>query len=182
MKKHLLRWLITGGIVLLFALGSGVWMLLLHNQNTTVFPFNQPPTPSLSRTTYTNTRYGYSFVYPSEWKLIEHMFQGIDTVHASYQVQAGDANPVDISCQSNAGNLEEQSWWKQNNKHISGSGIGFIKLKSGVTAYFAVEHGQIGIEDYTLTHNQIACSFSMSLSNQANNAITNEVVNSFRWK
>src|SRR5216683_7836772 len=115
----------------------------------TVYPQEAPPLPGPGRTIYTDTKYGYSFVYPSEWKLRMVTNQNnADIVQGMYQVQAGvDGYPFDISCQSNPQGLDAQSWFNQQG---SGTGIGYITLKSGVTAYLDIEHGQVGVKDYTL--------------------------------
>jgi hypothetical protein len=147
----------------------------------TVYSQDAPPTPGSGRTTYTNIKYGYSFVYPSEWKLRMVANQNnADIVQGMYQVQAGvDGYPFDISCQSNPQRLDAQSWFNQQG---GGIGLGYVMLKSGVTAYLDIEHGQVGVKDYTLVHDQVVCSFGVVIANDANNTITDAIVNSFKWQ
>ncbi|MFL5624078.1 MAG: hypothetical protein ACJ788_00600 [Ktedonobacteraceae bacterium] len=147
----------------------------------TVYPQDAPPTPGSARTTYTNTKYGYSFIYPSEWKLRMVTNQNnVVIVQGLYQVQAGvDGYPFEVGCQANPQGLDAQSWF---NQHGGGTGIGDITLKSGVTAFLAIEHGQVGVKDYILVHNHIVCSFDVVIANDANNGITEAIVNSFKWQ
>ncbi len=185
-------------ILVIIAVGTGLFFWLSRSSSrqqpsvtrtskaflfpqVTVYSQDAPPTPGPARTTYTNTKYGYSFVYPSEWKLRMVTNQNnVDIVQGMYQVQAGvDGYPFDISCQSDPQGLDAQSWFNQQG---GGTGIGYITLKSGVTAYLDIEHGQVGVKDYTLVHGHIVCSFGVVIANDANNAITDAIVNSFKWQ
>jgi hypothetical protein len=181
--------IIAGGVVVFLRISPGI----LQHQNVrtgtnafvfpkvSVYPQDAPPTPGPGRMTYTSGKYGYSFIYPSEWKLRMVTNQNnVDIVQGLYQVQAGvDGYPFDISCQTNPNGLDAQSWFNQQG---SGTGIGYITLKSGVTAYLDIEHGQVGVKDYTFVHDHVVCSFAAVIANDANNTITDAIVNSFKWQ
>jgi hypothetical protein len=182
------RFLIIVAILIFLVLAGGLGYHLYqrsHSQNQsgvgTVYSLNEIPTPSPSRTTYTNTKYGYSFVYPSQWNLSEFTFQNVDRITAHYQVATGgDAYPFEIGCMANPNGLDEQSWVKHNDD--GGTPIGLMRLKSGETAFLSLEHGQLGTNIYTFTHNQVACEFAAVESNRANALIIESVVNSFTWR
>jgi hypothetical protein len=147
----------------------------------TVYPQNAPPTPGPGRMTYTNTKYRYSFIYPSQWKLRMVTNQNkVDIVQGMYQIQAGvNGYPFDISCQSNPQGLDAQSWFHQQG---GGTGIGYIALTSGEAAYLDIEQGQVGVKNYILVHKQVVCSFGVAIANDANNSIIDAIVNSFKWQ
>lgn len=119
-------------------------------------------------------------MYPSEWKLKIFTFQNTDTVQGHYQVHAGvDGYPFEMDCYANPDGLDAQSWF--NKRGDAGTGVGFITLNSGETAYLSVGHGQTGYTVYTLVHSHVVCQFVVTIANQANNEVTDAVVNSFKW-
>lgn len=185
MKWLFPRFIIPTLLLFLIIVGGTVWFFFQHQRTNTIsingIPVvsGYPPTPGLSRTTYTNHTYGYSFVYPSAWRLKKYTHNNVDTVQAHFQVIAGDSYPFEVDCQANPNGLNAQSWFTQ--MEDAGTGIGYITLQSGETAYFSAGHAQVGYTVYTFTHNHAACAFSAFSVNAENDAITNSIVNSFHW-
>lgn len=183
MNWRLPNYLIILSIVIFLLLAGGLGYLIYHQNQSlvTVYPMNDIPTPSSSRTTYTNTTYRYSFVYPSQWSLDEFTFQNVDRITAHYQVPTGgDAYPFEIGCMANPNGLDAQTWVKQNDD--GGTPIGLLRLKSGETTFLSLEHGQVVAQTYTLTHNQVVCEFTEVQANHANALIIESVLNTFTWQ
>lgn len=189
---RILGLLITILVILGGVAGIFIWYLdVFQHQNVkteprafifphaTVYSQNAPPTPGTTLTTYTNSKYGYRFMYPHKWQLHMSSFQGVDTVQGLYQVRAGDNYPFEINCQQNPDGLDAQTWFNQKGH---GTGIGYINLKSGIAAYLSVGHGQVDYKTYTLVHNHIICSLGITIANDANNSLTDNIINSFIWQ
>ena len=176
-------------VVILIILGGGsgflVWYISnaqQYNAPTRVYPLGQVPTPSSTRTTYTNKKYGYSFIYPSSWKLRISESQGVESVSALYQVNAGDSYPFQADCQANPRALDAQAFWQQENTNNSGlAPIGYQLLKNGEKAFVSVGHGQNSDTVYTLVHSNVVCELDEFGANIANTAIIEDIVNSFQW-
>lgn len=148
------------------------------------FPTTAPngiPIPGSGRTTYTNTKNGYSFTYPSEWRLSQYTDQGKDVVQGHYPVYVGDRYPFQITCQTNPNSLDAQTWFNQHK--IYDTGVGYMTLANGLKAYISVGHGEVAWKNYTLVTFRVACEVTtfIFIGDDAINQINNSIVNNFTW-
>jgi hypothetical protein len=148
------------------------------------FPTTAPngiPIPGPGRTTYTNTKNGYSFTYPSEWRLSQYTDQGKDVVQGHYPAYVGDRYPFQVTCQANPNGLDAQTWFNQHN--LYDTGLGYTALGNGLTAYLSVGHGEVEWKSYTLVHSEVACEVTtfIFINDDAINQVNNSIVNNFTW-
>ena len=180
-------------VLTLLGISIGGGLLLLHKNNshqsssattttTTVYPLQQIPTPDSARAKYTNTKYRYSFVYPSEWKAYETQFNNVNIVTVSYQVQTGpDVRLLAVNCTANSSKWDAQTWWQHN---PTGVQIGFTLLESGERAFVSVtsnQQAEQGYTQYIVVHNYTACWLTASTANAANETLINGIINTFHW-
>lgn len=140
------------------------------------------PTPGPGRTTYTNTQFGYSIQYPTDWPLKVMSADGsFVSVFKVLDPAYPEAGAFDIECANNPNQLDAENYWKQN-KGSDQMGIGSITFSSGAPAFVALGHGEKNLYLYTIVHNATACQIIAPVTDPANTKVIFSSINTFQWQ
>src|SRR5437667_5889745 len=71
------------------------------------------PTPGSARTTYTNTHFGYTLVYPTQWYLKRLSDNSFIRVFMKFDPSVPQAVAFEIRCDANTNQLNAKTYWQQ---------------------------------------------------------------------
>jgi hypothetical protein len=99
-KMHL----ITAGCIMLATLGSGAYVLAIRNNPPTSLRTSPTPLPNSEQTdlianwkTYTNSIYGYSIRYPSDFSIINPIDNTYDIASTPHSIKVGTSNAEGVN-------------------------------------------------------------------------------------
>lgn len=152
-----------------------------HTRTSRVIP--PLPTPGAARTTYTNTRYGYTFSYPTQWHLQLQDNDSLTRVFMKFDPSVPQAVAFEIRCDANPNQLDAKTYWQHSQpSQAEVMGKGVTTLSSGTAAYMATGQGQTPFTLYTLTHQQVACTILLPETDPFNAQVALTTIKSFHWQ
>jgi len=141
------------------------------------------PTPGSARTTYTNTHFGYTLVYPTQWYLKRLSDNSFIRVFMKFDPSVPQAVAFEIRCDANTNQLNAKTYWQQKQPpQSSETRIGSTTFSSGASAYIAKGQGQTPFTIYTLVHGQVACIILTPETDPSNAQVVSTTISSFRWQ
>ncbi len=138
------------------------------------------PTPGPARAVYTNTQYGYSMTYPTDWQVSASPDGKTAHVFLSPQPGMPEDEALDILVYPNPQRLSSQAWWQANHPSDgSETAVGQQTLKSGASAYVSQRQAQSLLKIYTIAVSSSAIQIISYQTGTNYDAIIGAIVNSF---
>lgn len=177
---------VIGIVILLIVIGVGsFWYYQQQAYDpmahvTHVYHSRDIPASTATWTTYKDSEYPFTVLYPSDWRRNSRDYNGEEDISISYQVETGpDIHALDITCIANPKRLTARQW---NEQYPDLSTRGPQTLASGANVFVSTGHGQTDFTLYTAVFDNKVCEIGTEPANSGNNVLINKVVNSFQWE
>ena len=180
------------GVVIVGVLAAGGWFVYQQRNapktptskstSTTAITAPTLPVPSAARSTYTNSAYGYTVQYPTQWNLVANNDESGVQVFIVQSTSVPEGMGFDIWCHANPTNMSAQQWRQSEiSTYLKETAVGNVTLSSGVQAYEA--RGQTSGEYviFVTVHAGKACDLTEYVADPTNTKIIEASINSFTW-